>query len=233
MLLLCAGVLLLNAAESPAGRWEGIIHVPEQKTQVVLDLDQSADGHWIGSVTLPASGIQGAALMNLTVSGDQFSCTVKDTLGGAKFKGRVSADGTAGGTFEMGGNSAAVTLRKTGSAQVELPPHSTPIRHELEGDWEGDITVLDHPVHAKLSLANHDNGEATAKLVIKGHQENVVQVERVTQESDLLTLEVPSQHATYDGRINADGTEIDGVFEQQSVDFPIVFHRAGQSKEAK
>ena len=93
--------------------------------------------------------------------------------------------------------------------------------------------MLDHPVHAKLSLANHDNGEATAKLVIKGHQENVVQVERVTQESDVLTLEVPSQHATYDGRINADGTEIDGVFEQQSVDFPIVFHRAGQSKEAK
>ena len=233
MLLLCTGVSLLSAAESPAGRWEGIIHVPQQETQVVLDLDQSGDGHWIGSVTLPGSGIQGAPLMNLSVSGDQFSCTVKDALGGARFKGRVSADGTAGGTFEMGGNSAALTLRKTGTASVELPRHSTMIRHELEGDWEGDITVLDHPVQAKLSLANHENGEATAKLVIKGRQENVVPVERVTQDADLLTLDVPSQHATYDGRINADDTEIDGVFEQQSVDFPIVFRRAGQSKEAK
>ena len=229
MLLLCTGVLLLSAAESPAGRWEGIIHCPSRKRRWCSTSTKAETATGSGR-DAAGSGIQGAPLMNLSVSGDQFSCTVKDALGGARFKGRVSADGTAGGTFEMGGNSAALTLRKTGTASVELPRHSTMIRHELEGDWEGDITVLDHPVQAKLSLANHENGEATAKLVIKGRQENVVPVERVTQDADLLTLDVPSQHATYDGRINADDTEIDGVFEQQSVDFPIVFRRAGQSR---
>jgi len=235
MLLLCAGAFLLSAAdEAPAaGRWEGIVHVPGQDTQLVLDLDRNAGGQWIGSATLPGSGVQGAALTDLKVDGSEFSCAFKDVLGGPKLNGSVGPDGSISGTFALGGNSAGFTLQRTGDAQVEPPLHSTAVRHEFEGDWEGDITVLDHPVHAKLSLTNHENGQATAKLVIKGRQENVVPVERVTQEGNLITLDVPAQHATYDGRMSADGTAIDGVFEQQSVEFPILFHRAAQAKEAK
>jgi hypothetical protein len=96
----------------------------------------------------------------------------------------------------------------------------------MEGDWEGDMMAVDHNVHVRLSLANQPGGKASAKFFLKGRREVTLDVAMITQDSDLLTLEVPEAFLIYDGRLH--GGEISGSWQQGPLAFALVLHRAAK-----
>ena len=121
---------------------------------------------------------------------------------------------------------AAIPPAKVGPASVELPRQGTAVAKELEGDWEGDMTAVDHNVHVRLTLANQAKGPATARLLYKGRQEAAIDIGMVTQYADLLTLESAEASLVYDARIR-DG-EISGTWQQGPYEFVLVFHRVAR-----
>ena len=229
--LLFASTLVCEAAEIAAGRWEGSIQIPGREQKVIVDLAQDKTGGWVGSVILPELGIKGAALADIMVKESGIAFSIKNVLSGpqigpAKFQARLNAKGALAGDFLQAGNTAPFVLEKTGPPQVELPPQSTAIAKELEGEWIGEYELLGYPRHVTIRLTSHPGGGATSEFVVVGRKTNNLPVDLVTQQEDFIRIESHETGINYEGRFRKDAGEITGTFEQGPLEIPLVLHRA-------
>jgi hypothetical protein len=141
-----ASAALSHAAENAAGRWEGSAQIPGLDLKLVVDLSEDTAKGWIGSIIVPGFGVKGAQLVDLHVTSSEVACAIKGALGNeragkAELKAHFTQDGHLAGDYTQGGNSAPFVLEKTGPAQVDLPPRSTAVSKELEGEWKGQYEM--------------------------------------------------------------------------------------------
>jgi hypothetical protein len=61
--ILLGSVALCQAAESAAGRWEGVVQIPGQELKLVVDLSDQGGKDWVGSIIVPGFGVKGAPLV--------------------------------------------------------------------------------------------------------------------------------------------------------------------------
>ena len=226
--ILFSAALLGQASEPAAARWEGTVQIPGRELTVVIDLAQDSHGQWTGSVIVPGFGIKGAPLTDIIVKESEVAFTIKGALGDPKFKGRLAAANTLTGEFQQAGNAAPFTLQKAGPPQVELPRHSTPIRKELEGTWQGEMDFMG-TVKVRLELANQPGGNATAKFTLTRTRENPLPLDLVTDEGGILTLKSTETGITYEGKFRKEANEINGTFQQGPIEVTLVLHPAARS----
>ena len=223
--------LLGYAGESPAGRWEGSVRIPDHELKLVIDLAQDG-GQWIGSAVAPGMDIRGAELGDIRVQGDDVAFTIKRAIGGPSLKGHVTADGTLTGTYEQGGNSAPFELRRTGVAQVEPPRHSTALSAEMQGDWEGEVELMGRRLRVKLNLANQSSGKAAAKLIVIGRKENVIPVDLIIQNDNTLSLESFETGVKVESRLARDAKEMTGELTYGPFETPLALHLAAHKEHS-
>jgi hypothetical protein len=232
LVLLAAGLAGAgaHAATDPAGRWEGTADVPGLPQPLVIDLDRDAQGHWAGSAILPGRGVKGTAVDGLVVAG----CDVRLGLtaavpGGEKLQPRLALacrpDGTLAGTFTLGGRSAAVSLHRSGPAQVDPPPTGNAITASLAGKWTGRYELGGYPREVTLTLANGAAGTGGGQLVIVGKRTTTLQVDQVVQGREYVTVRANSAGFTIEGRFTAQDGVIDGAVSQGPFEAAIVLHR--------
>ena len=141
-ILLLASTLISRAGENAAGRWEGAVQIPGRQLKLIVDLAKESSGSgWQGSITIPGLGLKGAPLNDIALKGNDIVFSMKGALadqriGPAKFNARFVGDGKLAGDFVQAGNTAPFALEKTGPPQVEIPPRSTAIAKEIEGEWK-------------------------------------------------------------------------------------------------
>jgi len=229
--LFLAGVLVCNAAETPAARWEGSAQIPGRDLPLVIDLAQAKDGAWTGSIIVPGLNIKGAALTDIAYKNSELTFAVKDalgdpTLGPARFKGRLTPKGMLAGDFLQGGNSAPFVLARTGPAQVNPPRQSTPLSKEFEGEWKGQYELGGYPRDVTLKLSQSVGGAPVVDFVIVGKKVNNISVDLVTKDGDFLTIVSNAFFITYEGRLLKDSNEIKGVFVQGPYEAPLNLRRS-------
>jgi hypothetical protein len=218
------------AADTPAGRWEGIVRVPEFPLLVVADVDQDASGQWIGSVTIPELNIKGAPLADIALHDNEVSFSIKGVLadpqaGPAKLQAHLDANRSMAGSFMQAGNTAAFALERTGSAQVDMPARSTAVAREFEGRWIGEYELMGYPRHVTLTLANHAGAAASAEFIIVGKKVNNLPVDLIMQDGAFLHIESHEIGINFEGRFRKDSGEISGTYEQGPFELPLVLHR--------
>ena len=226
--ILFSAALLCQASEPAAARWEGSVQIPGRELRVVIDLAQDSQGQWTGSAIVPGFGIKGAALTDITVKDSEVAFTIKGALGDPKFKGRLAANNTLTGDFQQGGNTAPFTLQKAGEPQVDSPRHSTPIRKELEGTWQGEMDFFG-TVKVRLEMTNQPGGNATAKFTLTRTRENPLPLNLVTDEGGILTLKATEVGITYEGKFRKEANEINGTFQQGPIEVTLVLHPAAKN----
>ena len=224
-----ATAFLCPAADLPAGRWEGVAHIPGIEMRIIVDLGLDSRGGWTGSATLPGFDVKGAPLTDISVSGEKVAFTVPHALGGLKIAGRLDADGNFTGELEQGGNKAQCTLGKTGPGQPEPPRLSTAVSKELEGEWRGDLTVPGNQFLVKLVLANHAGGPATAQFSVKAKEETNLPVDLIVQEGEWLTINCREFNLRYEAQLRPDHNEIGGVVSQGGFEAPMSLRRVAQA----
>jgi len=225
--LLLAAVSVAFAAPPPqAARWDGSVRLPGAEIKVIVDLAQNSAGDWVGSAILPGFGIKGAPLSDVAVKDSSVSFVIKGVLSDPKFEGSLSSSGTLTGEFKQAGNSAPFTLQNVGPAQVDFPPVSTAVRKELEGEWKGDMSYAGNPIHITIKLANQTGGKATGQFVIVGKRETTLPIDLITQEGEMLTVEMHERGMTYEGRFLKEKNEINGEFRQGPLEIPLTLHPA-------
>lgn len=229
--ILFASVALCRAAETGAGRWEGVAQIPGHELRLIVDLSDEGGKGWTGSIIIPGFGIKGAELADLHVAGGDFAFAIKGALGNprtgrAEIKAHLTADGHLAGDLKQGGNSAAFVLTKTGPAQVELPPRSTAVAKELEGEWKGDYEMMGYARHATMKFANRGPEGAALEFTIVGKKVNNVPVSLVTQDEDFVTVKSEEFGITFEGRFDKAAGEIKGTLSQGSLEAPLVLRKA-------
>ena len=228
--ILFASAALCQATESAAGRWEGSAQIPGGALQLIVDLSEESGQGWIGSIIIPGFGVKGAPLVDLHVRSSDLAFAIKGALGNeragqAEIRAHLDADGHLSGDFRQGGNTAPFVLKKTGPPQVELPPHSTAVSKELEGEWKGEYEINGYPRHVTMKFANRGRDGAGVEFIIVGKKTNNVPVSLVTQEGDFLSLKSDEFGITYEGRFQSGAVEINGTFAQGPFELPLVMRR--------
>jgi hypothetical protein len=230
-LILFASVALGRAAETgAAGRWEGVAQIPGNELRLIVDLSQDERKGWIGSIIVPAFGVKGAQLVDLHAAGDDLAFAIDGALGNARagkaeLKMHVTSDGHLAGSFNQGGHSAPFALEKTGPPQVELPPKSTAVAKELEGEWKADYEMMGYARHATMKFSNRGAEGAALEFTIVGKKVNNVPVSLVTQDEDFLTVKSDEFGITFEGRFDKAAGEIKGTLSQGPLEAPLVLRR--------
>ena len=228
--ILLASAALCQAAESAAGRWEGVAQIPGNELRLVVDLSDEGGKSWTGSITIPGLSVKGAELVDLHVRGGDLDFSIKGALGNersgrAELKAHLTSDGHLAGDFRQGGNSAPFVLTKTGAAQVDLPARSTAVAKELEGEWKGDYEMMGYTRHATMKFASHGTEGIPVEFTIVGKKVNNVPVSLVTQDSDFVTVKSEEFGITFEGRFSKEAGEIKGTLSQGPLEAPLVLRK--------
>lgn len=229
-LVVCLAVLPSRAAAPPEGRWEGLVQIPGNELQLIVDLAQGSGGAWVGSIVIPGLGIKGAALSNVVATDAEVSFDIGRTLaspthGAAGFRARLTAPGRMTGELRQAGNVAKFSLAKVGPAEVESPPRSTSVGRDVEDRWTGQFELGGYPRQVTLALENRADG-ASAKFVIVGKMTNDIPIDLVIQQGDSLRIESGATGITFEGRVVGAANEIRGTIEMGAIELPLVLRRA-------
>jgi hypothetical protein len=231
ILLVCLPALAGAAARPLEGRWEGSVQIPGRDLRLVVDLAQNSTGAWKGSIIVPGLGIKGEPLTNVVLTANDLAFAVGSSLGSAaygpaRFKGSLPSADVMAGEMSQGGNVAKFALERVAPAQVESPPRSTQVARDLEDRWIGDFELGGSPRHVTITLENHADAAATARLVVVGKQTSDLPIDLVVEDGNFLRIESKANHVAFEGRVVRESGEIRGTFEMGPFELPLVLRRA-------
>lgn len=192
-----------SAAETLAGRWQGVVEIPGAPVVIVLDLDQVA-GAWVGSLTAPGFGAKGMPLTEVACNDGTLTATAA-VFGGAKVRAQA-AGGKLAGTLEAGGNTAPLELGRVGATQVDLPPRNEALAAGFEGAWQSEFE-LGWKQRAELALRNEPGGTSSGEMKIAGASVKLV---RIVQDGTQLRFRVGDTGLVFEGQLDPAGLAIEG-----------------------
>jgi len=98
----------------------------------------------------------------------------------------------------------------------------------LEGEWSGTLEANGTKLRLVLKVSSKE-GKLTATIDSLDQNANGIPVSSVAQNGDQVKLELSGIAASFEGRMNAAGTEIAGEWKQGGGSLPLVLKRAGTS----
>jgi uncharacterized protein len=111
-----ASAEVMRQHDGPAGTWSGAIQVPGQALKISITLVREGDAY-SGKIAIPAQGVTGMSLDQITVEGDRIRMRIAGVPGEPVFDGKL--DGTRiAGTFTQGGMGFPFELQR---GDLELP----------------------------------------------------------------------------------------------------------------
>jgi hypothetical protein len=217
----------------PSGHWVGGIKVEDKELALEVDLVNDGRGSFAGAVTIPSQKVNGMPLFNFVVDGDAVSFQIiKSAPGDNLFKGTMASDGASmSGVLTHDTYSMPYALRRSGAARIEPPATSTAISHELEGTWNGTLSVGGKMLRVTLMLANKPDGTAAGSIVSVDEGGAEFPITTITQKGASLTLDVRLVGGVFAGTANAGTTELVGTFTEGGVALPLTFRRVPDGRK--
>jgi hypothetical protein len=232
LLFAAAGALAsAQPVSKAAGHWEGALKAPGQDVAIIVNLAQNAKGEWIGSMLSPQQGAQDMPLGGISVQGTAVRFSMAGVPGAPVFEAKLNADGSEmSGACSSGGQSMLFSLKRTGEAKVNLPPPSSQLSKEFEGNWEGALEAGGAQLHLVLKLTRKPDGSGAGSVVSVDQGNAELGINTITQKDKAIEFEIRAVTGGYKGALNAEGTEIAGTWTQMGNSAPLTFKRAAQPK---
>ena len=101
---------------------------------------------------------------------------------------------------------------------------SPPVTAEFLGTWEGTIN-FGAPLRLTLTISNGKAG-AEAVMVSLDQGNASIPVSSITQKGTKLSLDVKAVGGGYEGEMNKEGTQIDGMWTQVGMSTPLLLKKA-------
>ena len=145
------------------------------------------------------------------------------------FEGKVSDDGSVfAGTATSDEGAAPFHLKRSGDANVKVPPSSTSLSKDFEGAWEGTLEVPGKQLRAILKLTR-GSGVAMGTLISLDEGGQEFPITTITQKDRQLQFEIRLIRAKYTGTLDGSGAQIAGEYTTDGLTLPLVFKRAATS----
>jgi hypothetical protein len=221
--LLAASSAAHAQAVDPSGHWEGAVTIPGGEIAFQVDLSKNAQGRLIATYSRPEEHLKGLPMTNVTLDARVISFVL---AGNTTFQGVFDADGkTISGDVTAPIGTAPFSMTRTGDAVFAPAPKNAPVAPELEGTWNGTLSLNGETQRLVLRLANQTDGTATATIISidRGGLELTL---GLTQKASMVTLNSPVIGGDFfTGTLNGAG-ELTGTFSQGPVTAPLTFVRA-------
>jgi len=209
----------------PSGHWEGAITIPGTEIPFQVDLSKNAQGTLVATYSRPENNLNGLPLANVSLDGRaiNFELTVD---GGVKFYGTLDADSkTIVGDVTARLGNAPFSMNRTGEARIAAAPKNAPIARDLEGTWNGTLSLQGTNLRLVLRMTNQPDGTASGTIV-SVDQGGIEFPLALTQRASSLTLHTRAIGGDfYTGSLNAAG-ELAGTFSEGPVTAPLTFVRS-------
>jgi len=219
------GALLAQSGTGPGGHWEGAIQLPNGELAIEIDLAQDASKNWIGTISIPAQNTKGMGLTGIAVKENTINFGIK-APGNPQFTGQIDKEAAKiTGEMMQSGTNLPFKVSRAGEAKIEKPIVNPPLSKELEGTWEGALSVGDKQLRLRFILSNQAG--AGTGIVVSLDQGNVeIPITRIEQTASHVKLDVPIVTGGFEGELK--GTEIAGQWTQGGNTFPLKVTKAGK-----
>jgi hypothetical protein len=210
-----------------SGHWEGAIHMG-QDIPMALDLAKNAAGSWVGTFSIPSAQIS-VPLGDLKADDAtvHFTISIQET---ATFEGAVSAAGDQiSGSASSSQGSTQFELTRTGDAKISVAPPSTALPKEMEGRWEGAVTIGGKTLRLAMVLSTGADGKAAATMISLDQGAASYPASTVKVEGMDINVSVSAIGGSYAGTLGPYG-DIGGDWTEGGVKMPLVFRKAAAAK---
>jgi pimeloyl-ACP methyl ester carboxylesterase len=233
--LVCASAWAPAAVDKAAatagveGSWSGPLKVsPHLELPITLELTKGKDGALSGKWGSPDEALADLPLSSITVRDHVLRFTTKH---GATYKGTLNRSGTEiTGEWSHRGRTFPLTLKRFDPSKVVV----VPIPKELEGIWEGNLTL---PGGMKLRLAlkveKARSGALKAALASPDQGANNIPISSIGLKEGVLTFESKIIGAKDTGKRNQAGTAFEGEFFQSGLKLPLTLKKTDKLSEAR
>jgi hypothetical protein len=231
--LLGAAVLLASPAwanTDPAGHWEGRFNAGDREIGLSLDLAKGSNSEWIASMGIPAEHVTGLVVMNVAVDGKSVRLVAVELMM-AKVDLTLDSDGTMKGTLSNRGDSKPIEFKRIGEARVELIPACPAVSTQLEGDWEGSLQTPGRPFRIAFHFKNRSDNTVAASIDTPDTDAFGLPLNDVRQTDRRVQAGIRVAHATFEGTLNPEGTELAGQFRHEDSAMPLTLRRKAPSVE--
>ncbi len=232
--LLVLAALLLSAPATFAqsadlsGHWVGTVNMPAMQIDVEVDFMRLPSGLFSGTLSDPAQKVFGLPLSKVDVNGTSVAFAARTDQG---FAGSLSADGsTMSGAYSIEDYLFAFTLTRMGAAKIFPVATSAPITKDLEGTWNGTLTVNGIRMRIALTLANNANGRSTGTLTNLDEGSLVIPVATIARKGSNVTLAFDVVEGSFAATLNADHTALTGTWTQGVSSGPITLKREASGR---
>lgn len=231
LLLMLPGARGADVAPDVVGLWTGSITLPTAALDIRVELAFSPGRGWQGTIDIPAQGLRGYRLDPVKIEGMDVSLTLPGIPGGPGLAGQLAADGKSiAGDFHQAGQRFPFKL---GRAEKPAPladaePKGIPGKG-LAGYWLGALKPVPG-VELRLALdvkaATADGGEG---VLVSLDQNNArIPLTAVAEKDGIVRVEAGGIGGTFVGRMNADGSELNGAWEQRGQPVQLLFRRVNR-----
>ena len=208
----------------PAGHWGGTFKVNDREIGLTLDLAKNANSEWVASMGVPAENATGLVVTDVVVSGDSVKFVGVELMM-ARFDLRLGPDGRMAGTLPNPQSTLPIEFKRTGEPKVELIPASPAVSNDLEGDWEGSLPTPGRTFRIRFHFKNQADGTVAATVDTPDSGAIGLPLNNVKQTGRKVEVGMRIAHATFQGTLNAEGTELVGQFAHEPMSVPLTLRK--------
>jgi hypothetical protein len=161
-------------------------------------------------------------LQKIAVNGSQITLYARRDQ---PLSGEISANGrTIAGTATLSGYALPFSMSRTGDANIAPPPTGPAVSKQLEGEWKGALSTGTRELRFVVTIENRGDGRSLARQ-ISIDEGGLLLYLVVTQDGRKVKMDTPAVAASFDGELNATGTEISGTWTQRETVLPLTMTR--------
>lgn len=229
---MCPTVLpAAEAAKTVTGYWEGTITAPRGELPFIIEFIAAGEGAWKGTADCPPQGVRGFNFDTTKVTGSAVEFALPGLPGDPSFSGKLAADGASmAGDYTQGGGVMPFVLTRATKPAPKPDENAVPAKGEagngLAGKWRGSIKPA-----PGIELRLEANLQADAAGKVDGDLRSLDQgggampIETLTEKKGTVQFDLPRIRGGFNGKLNADGSEIAGEWSQGGRTTPLVFKR--------
>ena len=215
--ILLALLISSGRAQTPiTGDWKGTLSAGGNELHLIFHISADKDGKLSATIDSVDQGANGIPVSAISLNGSKLNMTI-DAVHGT-YEGTVSADGdTIGGTWSQG---TAMALNLTRAEAAKPATSAAPNDASIAGTWAGSINTGAFNLRIIIKIATGAAG-LTAQLQSPDQSQQWIAADSIARSGGSLTMEFKVLKGTYEGKLSADGSTMDGTFTQLGTPLPL------------
>ena len=211
-------------AQDITGDWQGALSAGGQTLHLVLHLTKAADNSLKATLdSLDQAGANGIPVAAVALKDSKLTLDV--AIIHASYDAKVSADAkTITGTWSQGGQTFPLEF-KPGTPAAAKPS-------DIDGSWMGLLDLGTLKLHVVFNIQTGPSG-LSATLDSPDQGASGIPTTSITRDGASLKIEIKKINGTFEGKIAADLSSIDGTFTQFGSAHPLILKPVKDKEKAE